>query len=412
MPMRSKFHPEKGFLFKVVYRDKEFKEKMAKAVIKNRVEPYPDELFTSWLARNATINYLQTPTFVNCYFPEYKHKLLSTDADVYVDGEIAANFARRMLLKTEDIFKTSLRSYAGYLIETVSPGNRNNLISPVKIRGRYPRLKGLRYCPECLKEKEYLKKEWRLSFYTVCPKHNRFLLDSCPECGEPVFLTKRKLDIDSFNCWNCGFVYKDAESEKLHKGSDGVHYLSKALDILRKGYFTFDGAWYYSIFYFRILKHMARLIYLLGYRNWHVLEKETELHGIKLKRPNEVKGGILEEILSPKEAFAVFTASISILQSPKSLKRFIELNNISYPVLKRDLSYVPFWYERTIWKYRKQLHHVTIEEIKNACLWMRKNGIKPSYSGLSKLIGIILEKRKRPDIIGFIDDSNITTLRP
>ena len=403
MPTRSKFRPDKGLLFKVVYRDEEFKEKMAKAVIKNRVEPYPNELFTSWLARNATINYLQTPTFVNCYFPEYKHKLLSTDADVYVDREIAANFARRMLLKTEDIFETSLRSYAGYLVETVSSNNRNNLISPVKIRGKYPRLKGLRYCPECLKEKEYFRKEWRLSFYSVCPKHGRFLVDSCPECGEPVFLTKRKLDIESFNCWNCGFVYKEGESEKLHKDSEGAGYLLKAVEILRIGYFKFDSTWYYSIFYFRILKHMARLIYLLGYRNWHVFEKEAKLHGIELKRLNEVKGRMLEEILASKEVFAVFTASISVLQSPKILKRFIELNNISYPVLKRDLSYVPFWYERIIWKFRKQPHYVTIEEIKNACSWMRKNGTEPSYSNLSKLLGIFLEKRKRPEIYGFLN---------
>jgi len=401
MPTRSKFRPERGLLFKVVYKDKEFKEKMAKALIKNRVEPYPDELFTSWLARNATINYLQTPTFVNCYFPEYKNGLLSRDADVYVDKEIAANFARRMLLKTEDVFQTSLRGYAGYLDETVSPNNRNNLISPVKIRGRYPRLKGLRYCPECLKEKEYFRKEWRLSFYTVCPEHGGFLVDSCPDCGEPVFLTKRKQDIESFNCWNCGFVYKEAESEKLHEDSDGVRYLSKAVNILRKGYFTFDDTWHYSIFYFRILKHMARLIYLLGYRNWHVLEKEAELHGIRLKPSSKVKGGTPEEILTPKEAFAVFTASISILGSPENLERFIVSNDISYPVLKRDLKYIPFWYERTIWKFKKQPHYVTIEEVKNACLWMRKNGIEPSYSSLSKLLGILLEKRKRPEFYFF-----------
>jgi len=113
------------------------------------------------------------------------------------------------------------------------------------------------------------------------------------------------------------------------------------------------------------------------------LKKETELHGINLKQANEAKGKILEEIISPKEAFAIFTASISILHSPKSLKLFIESNNISYPILKRDLSYIPFWYEKIIWRYRKQPHYVTIEEIKNACSWMRKNGIKPSYSGLS-----------------------------
>ncbi len=398
MPTRSKFRPEKGFLFKVVYRDKEFKEKMARTVIKNRVEPYPDELFTSWLARNATINYLQTPTFINCYFPEYKNRLLNRDADIFADEEISENFAKRMLLKPEDVFQTSLRSYAGYLSETVAGSTRNPLISPIKLRGGYPRIKGLRYCPKCLKEKEYFRKEWRLSFYAVCPKHGLFLIDSCPECGEPVLLTKRKLDMESFNCWNCGFVYKEAESEKIHEDSEGAHYLLKAVEILRNGYFIFDGTWHYSVSYFRILKRIARIIYLLDYRNWDVLEKEAELHGIKLKRPKEIRGRILEEIASLEEAFAVFAASISILRSSESLKRFIETNDIPYSILKRDLGHVPFWYEKIIWRYRKQPHYVTIEEARNACIWMRKKGMEPSYSGLSKLLGIVLEKRKRSDL--------------
>ncbi|BCD59442.1 MULTISPECIES: TniQ family protein [unclassified Nitratiruptor] len=398
MPTKSKFHPEKGYLFKIVYRDKKFKEKLAKTVIKNRVKPYPNELFTSWIARNATINFLQTPTFINCYFPEYKNKFLNRDTDIFVDKEIANNFAKRMLLDENDVFNTSLQSYSGYLNETIDPKTRNHLITPVKVRGSYPRIKGLRYCPQCLQEQEYFRKEWRLSFYTVCLKHENFLINECPQCGEPIFLVKRKLDVESFNCWNCGFIYKEAETEKIHHNSEGIHYLSEATNILRRGYFTYNGKWYYSPFYFRILKHIAKLIYLLDYRKWEILKKEIELHNLELKNTSELRGKFLEEIISPKEAFAVFTASISILSSPKNLKRFITSNKISYSILKRDLNYTPYWYETATWIHKKQPHLVTIEEAKNACSWMKKNGIEPSYSTLSRLLGIVLEKRKRPEL--------------
>ncbi|WP_187647753.1 TniQ family protein [Nitrosophilus labii] len=398
MPTKSKFHPEKGYLFKIVYRDKKFKEKLAKTVIKNRVKPYPDELFTSWIARNATINFLQTPTFINYYFPEYKNKFLNRDTDIFVDKKIANNFAKRMLLDEKDVFNTSLQSYSGFLNEIIDSKTRNHLITPVKVRGSYPRIKGLRYCPQCLQEQEYFRKEWRLSFYTVCLKHKNFLINECPQCGEPIFLVKRKLDTKSFNCWNCGFIYKEAETEKIHHNSKGIYYLSKATEILYRGYFVYNSKWYYSPFYFRILKHMAKLIYLSGYRNLDILEKEIKLHNVKLKNTRELGGKFLEEIISLKEAFAVFTASISILSSPINLQRFINSNKISYAILKRDLNYIPFWYEKTIWQYKKQAHFVTIEEVKNACSWMKKNGIELSYSSLSRVLGIKIERRKRPEL--------------
>lgn len=401
MPTRykRKFKPEKGYIFKIVYRDKEYKEKMANVVIKNRIEPYLDEIFTSWLARNATINFLQTPTFINYYFPEYKNRLLNRDADILVDRKMAKNFARRMMLNEKGIFNTSLQSYIGFLNETIEFKTRNHLITPMKIKGSYPNIKGLRYCPYCLKEEEYFKKEWRLSFYTVCPKHKRFLLNKCPQCKEPVLLTKRKLDIPSFNCWNCGFIYKNAETEKIHANSLAADYLIQALEILENGYFTLNGKWYYSIFYFRILKHIAKLIYQYGYRNWDIFEKEKELHRIEIIPPEKTKGKFLEEIITLKEAFIVFTTAFSILNSSKSFEYYVNLNNIPIYKLNQDLNYLPFWYERIIEKFYRQAYYVTFEEAKNACKWMKKRNIQPSYLGLSRLLGVKLDKRKRPELI-------------
>ena len=399
MPMKSKFHPEKGLLFKIVYRDKKYREKMSKSIIKNHLKPYPDEIFTSWLARNATINFLQTPTFITYFFPEYKNRLLNRDADVLLSEDMAQNFAKRMLLNKKIIFNTSLQSYAGFLNETIETKTRNHLISPIKIKGTYPNIKGLKYCPYCLKENEYFKKEWRLSFYTVCPKHKCFLLDKCPQCEEPVLLTKRKLDIPSFNCWNCGFIYKNAEVEKIHPNSLSVEYLADALKILKEGYFTFNGKWYYSIFYFRILKHIAKLIYQYGYRSCYTFEKEKELHKINITSQEKIKGKFLEEIITLKESFIVFTAAFSILSSLKNFEYYVNLNNIPIYKLNQDLNYLPFWYEKVIGKFYKQAYYVTFEEAKNACEWMKKRSIQPSYLGLSKLLGVKLDKRKRPELI-------------
>ncbi len=398
MKYKRKFYPEGRYIFNVAFRDKDYRDKMAQKIIRNNTTPFKNELFSSWIARNATINFLQTPSFVNYFFPEYKNRLLNRDADLFLDEKMSLNFSRRMLMKPNDIFNTSLKSYQGYLAENITSNTRNNLISPVKIKGTYPAKYGLKYCPMCLKEKEYFRKEWRLSFYTVCLKHQCFLVDSCPNCKEPLLITKRKLDIESFNCWNCGYIFKNSEVEHIDKNSKSLLWLNRTMQILDKGYFQRDGHTYYSIVYFIVLKHIAKIIYQYGYRNIYTLQKELELYNIVLQDIEYTKGKFLEEHISLKEAFAVFTACFEIMGTGRNFDRFAKANKIPISILRKDISYMPFWYDRLTEKYYKYNKKPALEEIKSAILWMINNNMSPSYCSLSRLFDCYLDKKNTPEI--------------
>ena len=388
------FKPGRGYLFKIGIRNKSFLEKLSKTILKKTLSPYPNELFSSWIARNATANFMQTPTFVNNYFPQYKNKIFNRDTDILIDDNIAETFANRMSFKKELIFSTSLQSYKGYLSENIRIDIRNPLISTCKIRGTYPNLRGLKYCPLCLKEKEFFKKEWRLSFYTICTKHKCFLIDECPQCKEPISIIKRKREIDSFNCWNCGYFFKNSEIEFVHKESQSVNLLQNTIEILNKGYFRINNNYYYSIFYFQILRHISKLIYQHGYRNYALLKKECELHNILITDNKLLKSKFMEETISLKDAFVVFTASIKILTTIENFNSFIKSNNIPIYLLNRDMSYIPFWYKINIEKYYKQPYTPPFEEVKYAVQWMKRNNINPSLKSLSELFGVYLGKRK------------------
>lgn len=41
-------------------------------------------------------------------------------------------------------------------------------------------------CPECLDERPFIPAEWLLTFFTVCPRHQRPLVDSCGHCGAAI----------------------------------------------------------------------------------------------------------------------------------------------------------------------------------------------------------------------------------
>jgi Zn ribbon nucleic-acid-binding protein len=403
--MKSKriFQPNRTkFLHNIAIKDEKFREKLAKVELKNRVLPKENELFTSFLARNATLNFLQTSTFINKYFPEYKNWFLSRDLDVLSDEKFFNNFANRFNIDIELLNKTSLKTYTGYLNEIIYENSRNALISPIKIKGLSNKLNGLKYCPLCLQEENYFKKEWRLSFYIVCPKHNTIMQNRCPQCGEPLTITRRKNDIEEFNCWNCGFVFKEAPVEFVNKNSKSVEMLTKAINILNKGWFEFNDNIYYSISYFKVVKHLSKLIYNRGFRENYTLLKELEYLDIELPDINLTSGRFMEDFIEVKEALVIFTTIFEILENSKNLISFIKTNKIPIYELKKDFIDKTFFYDNIIWQFYKQLYSPPYNEVKSAIKWMIKNNIPINWNSLSEIFGVYLDKRKRPELIELI----------
>lgn len=405
----NKFQPDRNrFMFNIAVHDKNYRRKLANAKLRNIDVPKKNELFSSWLARNATINFMQTSTFVNKYFAEYRYKLLNRDMDILVDKEILENFSERTGVGFPLLMQTSLKSCSGYLSEAIRDNTRNNLISPIKIKGTYNNLYGLKYCPLCLQEDDYFKKEWRLAFYNVCTKHKTMLLDRCPNCGKQLTITKRKRDLPYFNCWNCGFIYKEAPIQEIPKESKSLETLHKTMDILTNGYFQFDGKYYYSLSYFRIVKHIAKLIFQFGYRKNNILEKEQELFQVKMREKKYVEKKFLEEIITLKESLILFTTVFHVLSSKENLEQFIEENEIPYHHLIKDLKEnddIPFFYENVVLKYYGGKYSPPYNEVKNAIRWMKKNNITINWTNVRKLLGVYLDPRKRPELIELIQNN-------
>lgn len=55
------------------------------------------------------------------------------------------------------------------------------------------------YCPLCLKEKEYWRKDWLLKLNFACPKHDVMLLNQCPKCLNKLSIMRSRISI----CTKC-----------------------------------------------------------------------------------------------------------------------------------------------------------------------------------------------------------------
>lgn len=95
----------------------------------------------------------------------------------------------------------TLTGWAGVTSRAMNVKGVYHWINCVGVYHRRRRRYGLGFCPLCLAENRCFQRQWRLSFWTVCPIHRVLLSDGCPRCDEPVRAHGHVLDITC--CWNC-----------------------------------------------------------------------------------------------------------------------------------------------------------------------------------------------------------------
>lgn len=75
-------------------------------------------------------------------------------------------------------------------------------------------------CPQCLVDEGVAHEAWSHLLVTACPVHQTELLSQCPQCAEPISLTRRVL----MHC-DCGYDYRHAISEPASAFSAGLSAL-------------------------------------------------------------------------------------------------------------------------------------------------------------------------------------------
>ena len=375
---------DKIFAYKVRAIDK---RSIADSMFRIRPLPLNDELLSSWLIRTAYMHHSDPATFLNLYFPEYDYHLWDNDLDLYNNDSFINSLSLKTGYKKEIFYGMTLKSYEGWLSETIHYNNRNAFIMPIFRRKRNIRQHAQRICPLCLKEDKqpYLRKKWRLFFSTACIKHKCFLIDKCPSCGEPFVIHKRLYDGDFPHCRKCGFSFKTAEPEFINENSYGLKAIEKIYDILEKGMFEYENNYYYSFFFFYILNRFTNLI-KGGYRKNLPVESGI-LENDELPVSNTPGIPFVME-LDIKQQYILFSALMRLFESRDGIIRFCKDNRLTVKKLTKDLQYIPFWFSEIRDIMNKTKYSWNIIETQNAMIYLTKIGIKPNLKNLHKILGM------------------------
>lgn len=143
--------------------------------------PMPDELLSSWLSRMAYDHGMSTKDFCDAIMPGSSKKY---DIDRYLSEDNIKALASHTNCDPALIRATTLNSYIGKVFGKRTNGTLAWLMTGSGQGTRSNFSSRLMYCPNCLLDKPYYRKKWRLAASFVCTECGCYLIDSCPHCGQ------------------------------------------------------------------------------------------------------------------------------------------------------------------------------------------------------------------------------------
>lgn len=149
------------------------------------VWPEENELFSSWICRFSNNNEIRSESISKIYF-DNSINLWNRDIDVFAPKALLDYLENHTPLEKSQIENLFLTSYESIVFEKINPNGFTENILNLGIFHRKRKNYGIVFCPNCLKNSAYFKKEWRLFFSIYCETCKCKLLDRCPSCKKPI----------------------------------------------------------------------------------------------------------------------------------------------------------------------------------------------------------------------------------
>ncbi|MCA9933748.1 MAG: helix-turn-helix domain-containing protein [Ardenticatenaceae bacterium] len=179
---------------------------------------WPGESLLSFLTRLVKLNmYSSTALLDNLAFGKGKKYKLVWFQNISFMTQVPIN----------NLYKASLNSLSHFLDqgENLSPKKPcDNSLEFLSVGSKKRHLwsrRDLAYCPNCLRERAYHRRDWFLINATACLDHHCLLIRKCPSCKSPLNIN----DLASSHCQICN--YDLAESATIDLSHDSLGLLSQ-----------------------------------------------------------------------------------------------------------------------------------------------------------------------------------------
>lgn len=344
-------------------------------------KPLPDEILSSWIARTAYAHHTHPQTFLNLHFGNV-HFNWRLNYDASVSDQELEVLSQKSSLSFAKIYEMTLRSYEGFLQETIIPIGNNRLIT-----------KQQNFCPVCLREDPfpYFRKSWKVLLLPICFKHQCYLYEGCPSCKSKIKLVNMHNNKEPFVfCHKCGYDLRKATKLTIPKLlAPAIRKIRHIQSILDKGYAVLDKKTIHSFLFFEIFVQLAKVI--ITYKRVSTLDYEADISRFTKKIHFSKARPVIEQ-LSTRQLLLVLASIMTFFKNyPHVFNRYVKANQLGHWPLSRDMKKVPFWYDQLLDRVAPKdcfmSDLITVEEIQSAIKWLKKQGIKPQKIMLQRIFG-------------------------
>ena len=295
---------------------------------------------------------MKLQTFCHLLWP--KQVLWHLDFDENPIEEVLTRLSAVTGASMEAVTATSLKAYGRHLSNGSGAGTPPWILALGTTRF-LRRLFGQQFCPACLAQRCYLRKEWRLAFVTSCPEHRSMLMDRCPRCETPLHF--HRVDMGDRNslgnsspaiCFCCKFDLREAKPAQISKGIIGNpdQLQARLLQSAETGCAVApDGSPLYSHLYFRVLRQLIKLL-----THTRVAERLRQAVGTATGFDSGLKDAArdFERESIAQRALLLQMAAWLLEEWPHRFVSVCRGARIYSSVLLRDMADPPFWYWKVV----------------------------------------------------------------
>lgn len=337
----------------------------------------------------------------------YKHQIWTRDVDKSATAELIQLLSDCSGCSKEKIDATTLHHYCGLMYEDVRLHGVAKWILPLGVYHRHHN-KGIQCCPECLKDTtpHYCLK-WRTSFFTICEKHECFLIDQCPSCGAKIEF--HRLGIGKYSnayahdiklCYRCYFDLSSAPLLfPLRLPEQVLKEYKNTLKLVAKNIWSrkLNFPTVYPINFFQGLRG---LLMLVNRRSAVKLRKNIN-ESIPLNLPLEKQWSLEFGFLEIKDRFNLLMACFWLMHDwPNRFVHILRASGISRSRFYEDVEQFPFWILQPLNDYLDQRHYIpSFEEVRSVVIYLNSKGRLVNSSSISKELGISVDFARRYRVI-------------
>lgn len=347
--------------------------------------PLPDELLSSWFARNALAHGIQPFSLATSLWGP-RPTVMGRDMDKQAPAPIVADLARATGTSMEIASETGLPAYEGMLVTAYFARSQTQWILPIGLRDRDRRGFGLQFCPACLSTdpKPYFRRKWRLAVSGACLPHGIELLDRCPECLNAVLPLRSPYPT---SCWRCRFDLARADSRPA--SSHLISFQTRADKALSQGWVNLQQTTFsYSHLYFALVRQVAKTL-ATGPRSMRLREVAASTWGGDPVLPTAKRNRRDVELLPVSDRAPLLDLTERLLTDWPN--RFVEAcikAGVWQSWALADAIDPPHAYLQVVETHlRRPKYLPNPDEVAAAVAYLRRTHERPSREALKKLLG-------------------------